>query len=242
MPLQTSGTITLAQIQTEFGGSNPIGLSEYYRGGGLVPNTAANASIPTSGIIRLSNFYGGSNVVFTPVTRTYTTGTAATETAPTGATNVIIAVWGGGGGGAGGWFSDSDEAGGGGGAGGYSQSSYSITGGQTLIYTVGSFGIGGSYGNAGLSNGANSSVSSGTKSITTMIGNGGIRGILIDGGAGGSASGGTTTNTSGGSGGIPDPGTNVIGFNSNVGGGGGNGGFGGAGGDGAAGKIIFYYT
>jgi hypothetical protein len=35
----------------------------------------------------------------TPVTRTYTTGTAATETAPSGATNVIIAVWGGGGGG-----------------------------------------------------------------------------------------------------------------------------------------------
>jgi hypothetical protein len=76
-----------------------------------------------------------------------------------------------------------------------------------------------------------------------MIGNGGIRGILIDGGAGGSASGGTTTNTSGGSGGIPDPGTAVIGFNSNSGGSGGEGGFGvSAGGDGLAGKIIFYYT
>ena len=65
MPLQTSGTITLAQIQTEFGGSNPIALNEYYRGGGLVPNTAANANIPTSGQIALSNFYGGSKSVTT---------------------------------------------------------------------------------------------------------------------------------------------------------------------------------
>ena len=40
MALQSSGTITLAQIQTEFGGSNPIGLSEYYKGGSYVPNTA----------------------------------------------------------------------------------------------------------------------------------------------------------------------------------------------------------
>ena len=71
MPLQLSGTITLAQIQTEFGGSNPISLSEYDRGGGLVPNTAANANIPTSGIIRLSNFYGGSNTV--SVTTVYQT-------------------------------------------------------------------------------------------------------------------------------------------------------------------------
>ena len=29
MPMQTSGAITLAQIQTEFGGSNPIGINEY---------------------------------------------------------------------------------------------------------------------------------------------------------------------------------------------------------------------
>jgi len=33
--LPASGTITLDDLQTEFGGSNPIQLSEYYRGGGL---------------------------------------------------------------------------------------------------------------------------------------------------------------------------------------------------------------
>ena len=59
MVLQTSGTITLNDIQTEFGGSNPIEISEYYRGGGLVPDTAANSGIPTSGAITLSDFYGG---------------------------------------------------------------------------------------------------------------------------------------------------------------------------------------
>jgi len=59
MVLQSSGTITLAQIQTEFGGSNPASLSEYYRGGSYVPNTSANSGIPTSGTISFSQFYGG---------------------------------------------------------------------------------------------------------------------------------------------------------------------------------------
>lgn len=56
MALPSSGTITLAQIQTEFGGSNPISLSEYYRGGAYV--TSNNTGVPTSGVITLSNFYG----------------------------------------------------------------------------------------------------------------------------------------------------------------------------------------
>lgn len=56
MALQTSGTINMNQIQAEFGGSNPINLSEYYRGGGLT--TPNNTSVPTSGTINLSDFYG----------------------------------------------------------------------------------------------------------------------------------------------------------------------------------------
>ena len=39
MALQTSGAISLGDLQTEFGGSNPIGMSEYYRGGAYVPTT-----------------------------------------------------------------------------------------------------------------------------------------------------------------------------------------------------------
>ena len=39
MALPSSGVLTLNDIQTEFGGTNPIDLSDYYRGGGLVPDT-----------------------------------------------------------------------------------------------------------------------------------------------------------------------------------------------------------
>lgn len=56
MALQSSGFISLSQIQSEFGGSSPIALSEYYRNGSYV--TANNTGIPTSGTISLSSFYG----------------------------------------------------------------------------------------------------------------------------------------------------------------------------------------
>lgn len=60
MTLQTSGPISSQDIETEFGGSAPTSISEYYRGGVNVPNTTANNSIPTSGTISFSDFYGGS--------------------------------------------------------------------------------------------------------------------------------------------------------------------------------------
>lgn len=39
MTLQTSGAISLSQVQSEYGGSNPISMSEYYRDGANVPST-----------------------------------------------------------------------------------------------------------------------------------------------------------------------------------------------------------
>ncbi|NDB30812.1 hypothetical protein EB151_14840, partial [archaeon] len=51
MVLQSSGAISLANIQTEFGGSNPISISEYY---------GAASGIPSSGTISFYNFYGKS--------------------------------------------------------------------------------------------------------------------------------------------------------------------------------------
>ena len=57
MALPSSGIISLSDIQTEFGGSNPISLSEYYRSPNGLP-TDNNTSIPLSGAISLSNFYG----------------------------------------------------------------------------------------------------------------------------------------------------------------------------------------
>ena len=60
MALPSSGPLTLANIQTEFGGSNPISLSEYYAGGSFVPagTTGTYGAVPSSGAISIRNFYG----------------------------------------------------------------------------------------------------------------------------------------------------------------------------------------
>ena len=60
MALPTSGVLDLSDIQTEFGGSNPISLSEYYAGGLYVPSgtSGTNGAVPTSGEIAVSDFYG----------------------------------------------------------------------------------------------------------------------------------------------------------------------------------------
>ena len=54
MALPNSGSISLADIQNEFGGSNPIGINEYYRNGSYV--TPNNTNIPTSGQIDFNDF------------------------------------------------------------------------------------------------------------------------------------------------------------------------------------------
>lgn len=54
MALQSSGPISLGDIQGEFGGSNPISISEYY---------GADTGVPASGTISLSDFYGTSAAV-----------------------------------------------------------------------------------------------------------------------------------------------------------------------------------
>lgn len=63
MALPSSGPLSLTDIQTEFGGTNPIGLSEYYAGGGLVPagTTGTYGAVPSSGTISIQNFYGTAN-------------------------------------------------------------------------------------------------------------------------------------------------------------------------------------
>lgn len=59
-----TGTAKFSEIQTEFGGSNPISLSEYYSGGS---NTKSNLGIfapngiPTSGTISVNDFRGAEN-------------------------------------------------------------------------------------------------------------------------------------------------------------------------------------
>lgn len=70
MTTPASGPISLANVQAEFGGTNPISLSEYYSGGAYVTagTTGGNGSngisaltvIPTSAKISLANFYSAS--------------------------------------------------------------------------------------------------------------------------------------------------------------------------------------
>lgn len=52
----STGTITMSDLQTEYGGSNPISLSEYYADGTYVPIGAD--SIPSSSTISLNIFRG----------------------------------------------------------------------------------------------------------------------------------------------------------------------------------------
>ena len=57
MAIPATGPILISMIQSEFGGSNPIRLSEYYRQPtGLT--TTNNTGVPTSGTIKFSDFRG----------------------------------------------------------------------------------------------------------------------------------------------------------------------------------------
>ena len=67
MTLPTTN-LSFSAIQTEFGGSNPISLSEYYRGGTYVKTntTMPNGTIAASGAISLSTFRGATQGVIAP--------------------------------------------------------------------------------------------------------------------------------------------------------------------------------
>ena len=60
MPITGSGQVSLGDIQTEFGGSNPIGMSEYY-GKGNAPASSGEMQLA-------ADFYGTSDVSFTAAT------------------------------------------------------------------------------------------------------------------------------------------------------------------------------
>lgn len=68
-----TGTISMTDIQTEFGGSNPIGLNEYYAGGSYVP--AGLSGVPSSGAISMDNLRGKSKI--TPYSVVATTSSVA---------------------------------------------------------------------------------------------------------------------------------------------------------------------
>ena len=73
--LQTSGTISFSDIQTQFGGSNPIGISEYYKNGSYVsapenaPAYSTSTRVTRTGSFSQSNgavhFYWGGTYIMT---------------------------------------------------------------------------------------------------------------------------------------------------------------------------------
>ncbi len=78
MPLQSSGSISLSQIASEFGDSQPHSLSEFYAGGSAGVTSGGAPNVPSSGEISFDDFYGASNQV--------------TETASNNQTNIVLST------------------------------------------------------------------------------------------------------------------------------------------------------
>ena len=185
-----------------------------------------------------------SGTSFAPVTHIYTSGSAATETIPAGASQVVEEVCGAGGGGG----SHSGVSGAGGGSGGYVKATLALTSanwGQTFIYTVAPGGAGGA--GSGPHNGstaAASVINSGTypTSVDYLAdgGTGGNTNIAFPG-LGGAASGGDVNN-SGNDGSGATGASGVPGVNCTTGVGG-NGEINPTAGDtGGGGTVVFAYT
>lgn len=97
MTIKSSGSLSVAEIAAEFGGTKPYSLSAYYRGGSRV-SSSATTKIPTSGANHISNYYGAA--AYVPGSAVYNSAGTYTLT-PVGAStlNVIAGCGGGGGGG-----------------------------------------------------------------------------------------------------------------------------------------------
>lgn len=241
MGIVNTGTVSLGDLQTEFGGTPPTEMEEYYRGL-EVPDALENQNVPTSGTIKLSDFYGSQNITYLLSLSFDTTptnvviGSVQLQTGYNASTNlflpnyvnkVSVCVVGAGGGGAAakgnsGGSVSSNAPGGGGGALAWAND-ISISNSILYSVTVGAGGAGGIYNR----NYAGSTIGSpGGASAINWTG----RGTLIArGGDGGGASG--YANQSGDGGTFTAPGTT----NTAGGGEGGDGGSFTAGGGGGAG-------
>jgi len=90
--IPTSGVLTWNDIQNSFGGSNPIGINEYYLNGGIVPTSGLNSGIPTSGQIDAGDFRGADG--FSGTVGNYTAGTTGGKFATFGYRNDNLGAYG----------------------------------------------------------------------------------------------------------------------------------------------------
>lgn len=58
MSIPSSGPISLFDIQSSAGGTDPISITEYYKGGTYIDASWIAPNVPTSGEISIGNFYG----------------------------------------------------------------------------------------------------------------------------------------------------------------------------------------
>jgi hypothetical protein len=105
--IPSSGPLRFQSIATEFGGTAPLRLSQYYRGGGRTDAGAPN--VPTSGRINLGAFRGAAKVV--PGSANFITAGTTTFTVPF-YNQMTVEVWGAGGSGGGGFNFGDGVAGG----------------------------------------------------------------------------------------------------------------------------------
>jgi len=158
MTIKSSGQLSFSEIAAEFGGAKPFSLSQFYRGGGRVPNVGANNNIPTSGVVRFSQYYSSSS---------YVSGNQAFASSgylvvPSGVSVIYVTGCGGGGGGGGliDTGNSSDYGASGGGSSGLMLNSYAwaVSPGQTLQINIGAgggpFAVGGNTTIVNLSTGA----------------------------------------------------------------------------------------
>lgn len=197
MGINYNAAVSWSMIQGEFGGSNPISISEYYRGGGRVGTNPNVRTIPNSGTISAANFRATSaagNIDFA------SPGTTAFQIPLWLATAIYQVVGGGGGGQQGNGNSSSPGgAGAGGGAGSFAQNTILFSPGEMVNMNVGSGGIAGMYGNG-------QGVIGGTSYDGWFGGPGGSTSIIrqSDGGVFASVSGGVGGSKWAGTGNIPN--------------------------------------
>lgn len=96
MAIPSSGPLAFTAIQTEFGGSNPIGLNEYYAGGAYVAagTSGTNGPVPSSGQISVNQFYGTTAEIVGQAEYTWGANSTANYTwvAPAGVTSISVLV------------------------------------------------------------------------------------------------------------------------------------------------------
>ena len=73
--MPSSGAISFLDLKNEWGDTNPIAFSDYYRNGTFVDADDYGPNIPSSGAISLNNFYDAYKVDLAAVLNNYNAGT-----------------------------------------------------------------------------------------------------------------------------------------------------------------------